>query len=334
MHTNVLFICKKNHGYGAAVNGKRSGLYNSTRFVAEALRQQGIIADVVEVGDNNDIDRELALRKPKLVVIEALWVVPEKFDVLKRKHPKVQFAVHLHSNAPFLALEGVAVKWCREYDKRGIKIIVNSTPALQAVMQFVHSPVRLNNCYSGDYQTPHEVDDTGVIHVGCFGAVRPMKNQFTQALAALDFAKRHNDRLYFHINATRSEGGGDPVLTNLRELFKGHKYDELIEHSWYSHHDFLQLLQRMDLCTQVSMSETFNIVTADCVLSGLPVVTSREVPFVSKECHAETDSVHGISYRMDQVYGNTRVIHENQRLLKAYNEASAREWYAFVEAMC
>src|SRR5712671_1819959 len=116
----VLFVCKKNEGSGGySVMGKRSGLFNSTRFVAEALVEHGVDAKVVEVVDNNCIDREAFAFKPDIVIIEALWVVPSKFAVLRRLHPGVKWFVHLHSNAPFLALEGVAIEWITEYSRLG-----------------------------------------------------------------------------------------------------------------------------------------------------------------------------------------------------------------------
>jgi len=33
----------------------------------------------------------------------------------------------------------------------------------------------------------------------------------------------------------------------------------------------------MDICMQVSFSETFNIVAADCIASGVPVIVSSEI---------------------------------------------------------
>ncbi len=324
----VLFICKKNSGYGAAYNGRRSGLFNSTRFIAEGLTDAGVPAEVIEVNDNNDIDRAVTQRRPSLVIIEALWVVPEKFDVLKRRHPKVRWAVHLHSNAPFLALEGVAVKWCRGYERRGITIIVNSPQALEAVRVFVPEAVLLLNAYRGNFEHPHgkPIDDT--VRVGCFGAIRPMKNQLAQALAAIQFAHEEDSDLEFFINATRSEGG-DPVLTNIRDLFKGRPFDDLVEVPWLPHDRFLDLLATMDICLQVSLSETFNIVTADCVAMGLPVITSSEVAWVDAECHAPTDSVDTIARRMAGVFGHKRLVLNNQRRLQRASAEAIREWARF-----
>jgi hypothetical protein len=37
----------------------------------------------------------------------------------------------------------------------------------------------------------------------------------------------------------------------------------------------------MDICLQVSLTETYNIVAADAISTGVPVVTSNEIPFVN-----------------------------------------------------
>jgi hypothetical protein len=37
----------------------------------------------------------------------------------------------------------------------------------------------------------------------------------------------------------------------------------------------------MDICLQVSLSETYNIVIADAVNQNIPVVTTTEIPFVN-----------------------------------------------------
>jgi hypothetical protein len=107
----VLFVLKR-HGYGPSF-----GLMNSCQFIAEALRNRGVEAKVVEVIDNNFIDREVHQYKPTHVIIEALWVVPEKFPELLRLHPNIKWGVRIHSNMPFISGEGMAIKWLKGYLK-------------------------------------------------------------------------------------------------------------------------------------------------------------------------------------------------------------------------
>ena len=43
------------------------------------------------------------------------------------------------------------------------------------------------------------------------------------------------------------------------------------------HESFIELVKSMDMCLQVSFTETFNIVTADAVANSVPVVVSSEM---------------------------------------------------------
>src|ERR1700686_515277 len=103
----VLFILKKNsYGYSGSYGYGMSGLLNSAQFIVDMLNDNGVEAKLEIVNDNNDIDREVHKYKPDVVVVEALWVVPEKFDVLRKLHPRVKWIVRSHSDFPFLATEG------------------------------------------------------------------------------------------------------------------------------------------------------------------------------------------------------------------------------------
>ena len=93
------------------------------------LQDAGVEAALAEAIDNNCIDRLVTEYNPDVVIIEALWVVPEKFDVLKKLHPGVRWIVRLHSDIPFLAGEGIAVEWIYGYAARGVEVAFNSPRA-------------------------------------------------------------------------------------------------------------------------------------------------------------------------------------------------------------
>lgn len=296
--TRILFICKKRlHPYDYTGNDdsteiknsskilKSSGLLNSAKFVSNMLNKNGIISKVVDVEDNNKIDREVHIFKPDFVIIEALWVVPEKFKVLTKLHPNVKWIVRLHSEIPFLANEGIAIKWLYDYVKyNNVFIGVNSEEALNVLEDVLDKKVfylpnyyptdnKINFC---DYTHGH-----GQINIGCFGAIRPLKNQLQQAIAAIRFGDSINRRIRFHINSERIEGRGEPVLKNIQSLFENNQRHKLIEHSWLSHEEFIKTVRKMDIGMQVSFSETFNIVSADFVSNGIPVIISPEIKWGS-----------------------------------------------------
>ncbi len=334
-HSDILFICKKNDCYGFInPNRRSSGLFNSTHFIVKALNEKGFKAHIVEVGDNNEIDREVTIYRPRIVIVEALWVVPEKFDILKRLHPHVSWFVHLHSQVPFLAMEGIAIEWLQKYADRRIGIITNAVHAFEALTTIL--PLRellyLPNVYLGKMQKI-KLADKHHIDIGCFGAIRPMKNQLFQALAAISFAKEMDKPLRFHINASRVETGGEPVLKNLIQLFKETPNAVLVRTLWKEPEVFLQLLnEQIDLGMQVSLTETFNVVSADYVTAGLPIVVSKEIGWVSSESMADCHSMTSILRVIGHVWKNADEVHRNQYLLARNSENAQLDWARFVHA--
>lgn len=132
--------------------------------------------------------------------------------------------------------------------------------------------------------------DTPIIDISCFGAIRPLKNHLAQALAAIHFADVIGAKLRFHINANRKELGGEPILKNLIKLFENSD-SELVLVKWLDHPEFLQYIKdNIDIGMQVSFTETYNIVAADHVICNVPVLTSKEVPFIHPFFQADPTS--------------------------------------------
>jgi hypothetical protein len=167
------------------------------------------------------------------------------------------------------------------------------------------------------------------LDVGCFGAIRPLKNQLTQGLAAVEWARQSNKLLRFHVNG-RVEQGGDRVLKNLLALMVNTK-NILVQHAWAPREQFLQRLAGMDVGMQVSLSETFDITAADTVALGIPLVTSNEVRWSSPASQAISPNVASILARLNAVTGRSRavIIAENQFRLRACCHESETVWRDF-----
>jgi len=304
----VLFILKRRDDYGAEKHshvGLSTGLYNSANFMNEMLRDVGVESNLEVAIDNNCIDRLVTKHKPTHVIIEALWVVPTKFSVLQKLHPDVKWIIRLHSEMPFIAGEGNAIDWIGDYaDFKNIIIGVNAPRMLRETKLFLETKnpekdwsekvIYLPNFYPQEYKTKKFNKNKDVIDIGCFGAVRPLKNHLLQAFGAIEFADSIGKKLRFHVNAGRIEMQGGPVLNNLKGLFQ-HLYDrghEMINHQWTPREQFLELCSTMDIGMQVSFSETFNIVGADLISQGVPLVgTSEEIPWaVNAFCADPTNS--------------------------------------------
>lgn len=340
----ILFILKNRENSWGEYSGSgnfSSGLYNSANFAKEFLVSKGVDARLVHAIDNNCIDRLVNENKPTHVIIEAFWVVPEKFDILTKLHPKVKWIIRNHSNTPFLATEGIAFGWALQYlTKENLFLSCNHPKALDDMRalarakfpEWSEAKVRQKvifhpNIYTSEAsQRTKEYVENGVLNVACFGAIRPLKNQMTQAVAAIEFCKKRGMKLKFHINATRTEGNGGPVLKNLRSTFSEIEGCELVEHGWLNHSDFLKLCSQMDIGLQVSYTETFNIVSADLVSQGTPIVTSNEVEWVHSACHADVNDARSIEAAMVNVLWYRGLTDRNLASLKEQSKKNSEFW--------
>lgn len=347
-NSRVLFVLKRRHDYNGVKhsgNGMSTGLLNSAWYMYEMLKQNDVDTKLVVVKDNNDIDREVHQYKPTHVIIEALWVVPSKFTVLCKLHPNVTWIIRLHSDLPFLANEGVAMDWIGDYFAfKNVRVAANSPRMLEELRVYYKSKypnsrnryknhvIYLPNYYPQVYKRRYFNRKKEHINVSCFGAVRPMKNHLLQAMAAIKFADFVGKKLKFHINVGRVEQRGDTVLNNLKALFQqvhrsGH---QLIVHEWMPREKFIELCETMDISLQVSFSETFNIVLADSIAQGIPVVGSKEIPWLSRLYWSSPTDSDSVENKMIFTYLFPKLnVAINQRNLYKYTQETKRIWLKY-----
>lgn len=327
----MLFILKQRslHYSNSALS---SGLANSIKMLVNMLRNNSVDARAVEVVDNNRIDALVHRYRPRVVVIEALWVVPEKMALLRRLHPRVQWIVRLHSKLPFIASEGMAMQWITELAQMHpqVELAANSAAMCHDLRVVLHTPVAyLPNHYDVELEYGGSSPSSGgrEINVSCFGAIRPLKNQLLQAVAAIRYADETYQNLRFHINSTRVEGSAQSVLKNIKALFDSLSRHELVEHPWMDHDHFKAVIRNeIDLGLQVSYSETYNIVTADHIDCGVPVVVSDEILFVDPAFVADPNSVPSIVCAMGRALSSCVGKRRNTRLLQQSNEDARAAW--------
>jgi glycosyltransferase involved in cell wall biosynthesis len=351
MLPRLLFCLKYREGYwGAEGSDLSSGLKNSVTFIVDMLNENGIEARVVQLRDNNAIDKAIHEYRPTHVILEAFWVVPSKLDVLMPLHPHVHWAVRNHSEMAFLANEGMGCEWVYGYLSRGVELMNNSPRAVDDMRTIARAYGHYQDLvtYAPNYYPlpctqpvhVHRRSADNVVKIGCYGAIRPLKNQLTQAVAAIKFGHFLGRKLEYHINATRVEGYGAPIIKNLKELFSHTHRAKLIEHPWLDRtgtaldecqRDFLEVMREMDFSLQCSFSETFNIVSADAVLCNVPVITSAQVPWLRHQFHADPNDSQSIfqhlinanQHRHDPV--NTW-LRDQWDDLSAYSQESQAHW--------
>lgn len=171
----------------------------------------------------------------------------------------------------------------------------------------------------------------GVLDVGCFGAIRPLKNTLIQAVAAIRFAHERGQHLRFHVNGDRLEQSGNQVLKNVEALFAATSH-ELVKHPWMPHDHFIGVVRQMDLGLQVSLSESFNIVVADFVSSGVPIIVSPDVDWMPRYLTANPNSTDSIVNAMGMAWGLSRSVIRmiNRAYLAWHNRNARKEWMGYL----
>lgn len=345
----ILFLTKSHSSYGDYDNGNgysnkpKAGLYNSAKMTMEALRTvKGLHVNLDTCIDGNDVDNKLVkYNEPRVCIIEAIWITPEKLEELAKLHRKTIFIVRVHSKIPFLAMEGTAISWLKQYNLiPNVYISLNNEQTSNDLIKIGINNIYLPNIYTLFAKPKLNLLDKlvaamgsvfkkkEVFNIGCFGAIRPMKNHLTQAIAAMRFAENNNAVLNFYVNGTRTEQAGENVLKNLRALFE-HTPHRLIELAWHDHVNFLEVVKTMDMSMQVSFSESFNIVTADCVYQNVPVVTSKEISWLPYE--ADPNDVEDIVSILECVWKYRKLfVKQNKYSLAKYNENALEVWKDFL----
>jgi len=172
-----------------------------------------------------------------------------------------------------------------------------------------------------------ETKQQSIFSVGAFGAIRPMKNQLIQAVAAIEYGEETEQIIHFHVNADRQEQAGDNVYKNLRALFAG-TIHKLIDHPWMNYKEFIQVVKTMDIGLQVSMSETFNIVAADFIANDVPFIGSKDITWLPDIFKADPGSSQDILKKMRMImdtkdFGLYRF---NKIYLEWFNRESKKIW--------
>jgi hypothetical protein len=338
MNKTILFLLVNNISPTSKYGGtSRSGLLNSATMTADQVTRYLHYKTIVEIVPNAEaIPAAINEYKPDVVILEAIWVSPGKVKDLLATYPEVVFVTRVHSEVPFLAHENNAISFIKQLSSmHNSYVAFNSYETEREFHALGYRPAYLPNVFTDVYQVegPTTPFDGKELHCGCFGSIRPMKNQLLQAMMAALYCDIHKIKLHFHINATRVEQQGGCALGNMRAFFDGTQHT-LVEHDWLDRPQFLDLVGKMDLMMQLSLNESFNIVTADAVLKGVPIIVSDTIGWMPKESRAEVDNKDSILAKMGRVLERraTAVV-ENVQALDKHNMDSIQSWSAFLKSL-
>ena len=239
----------------------------------------------------------------------------------------------------------MAMDWLGDYSQFGNVILaINAPRMLREISNYLQIKngwddnktnkkiIYLPNYYPNEFKKAKKIDkDKPTIDIACFGAIRPLKNHLVQAFAAIEFANKLGKKLNFHVNAGRIEMNGSPVINNLKGLFQhlAGKH-EMINHTWCPREQFLELCSTMDLGLQCSFSETFNIVGADLISQGIPLIGSKEIPWCAGLYSADPTNSEDIVKKMERSYNWACAnVFLHQGLLYDYTKTTESIWYKY-----
>lgn len=317
-----------------------SGLFNSCAFVTDMLNASGVAVRMIQVNGEEEISGQILACQPTDVIFEAFFVSPATLNVLTKTYPRVRFFSRNHSEIPFLTQDSNAMSWIAGYlHNQNMHVSTNSARSLNDLRNVAQSyfphwdkatvenrVVLLPNYHPAAAPLPHIPSPFGVLNVACLGAIRPQKNTLAQAICAIAVARALGKQLIFHINGSRVEHQAGGTIKNLRALFANSPNAKLIEHDWLPRQQFLELCRIMDISMQVSLSETFNIVTADFVQSNVPVVVSPEISWCDERVQASPTNGADIINKTQIALRGSSILNSNRAGLLQYNSDSHTQW--------
>jgi hypothetical protein len=313
---------------------------NSSTHVSKYLDSIGLCTKVVRVVDGNSIDKEVHEYKPDVVIIEALWVSGEKLKELIeiKRYSHIRWIVRVHSDIGFLAAETLALKYINDYislNKHNLVIAPNNkefneylTNAMNFKFKYLPNIINVKSSDHSLVKHPHSID------IGCFGALRILKNHVFQAMCAMSAADILNKTLRFHItvDANADKANLNPVLKNLEELFKRSSH-ELICHPWMENDEFQGLVRKMDIGLQLSYTESFNIVAADFVNNDIPIIVSDAIDWMPDIFKTSTIDYEEATNKIVSIYKSRTLGHKKNVAfdsLVKYNRKAQQEWLDFI----
>jgi glycosyltransferase involved in cell wall biosynthesis len=311
-----------------------AGLGVNGVHTCRVLRQHRIEANIAGCCEAPSVAKAIARYNPTHVIIEACWLSTANLDALMHEFPNVHFIVRAHSQVAFLQVEAGAVKLFREQlslaDGRLNLTMAGNNPRFcdWARRAYNCACLLLPNLYDARREFTKVRNRSGIpnpIRIGSFGAIRLLKNHATAAAASISVGRRLGIPVEFNLSVNRTEHGLG-VLDMIRHLFAGLPAAKLVEVSWRSWADFRQYIASMDITMQPSVTETFNIVTADSLAEGVPAIVSPAIEWVPPHWQANPDDPEAIARAAISILSDHDAGAEGIAALAKYSAASIAQW--------
>ncbi len=328
--------------FAANKNISHIGLGVAALNTAKVLIRAGIPAQVWPIVNSAGLVTQLRAQPGVThVVISAPWIPSPELQSMINEFPGIQFAVNCHSNVGFLQADSNGVRLVREAMEieratPNFHLAGNSRKFSNWVQRAYTLPCAyLPNIYYLDKHTNTNRPqfNGGTLRIGAFGATRPLKNFMSACGAALDIAQQLKADTEVWLSAGRTEGGGDTILRAAREMVKGLPNIKLIENGWQSWAQFRNTVAHMHLLLQPSYSESFNMVTADGIASGVPSVVSDAIDWAPENWMARTDDVLEIGRVGRYLLTDSQAASDGLEALEKHNRNALEAWKEYIGAL-
>ncbi len=334
---NVL-ICYKN--FGAFQGISHIGLGVSALNNCKNLNAMGIRAQVMPLKDPAGLIAALK-QNPHLthVTISAPWIPTSILSSLCAYYPDTQFAMVSHSNTGFLQADRNGIKLIKEAieleaSTYNFHVAGNCTQFVGWMENTFKEPCTyLPNMYFLHHKHGErkEIWDGGPLRIGIFGATRSLKNFVSASAAAMEISANLGVQTEVWINSGREDGPESRLIrASIAELLSGMPNIVLKHANWSSWTHFKRLISTMNLLLQPSYTESFNMVTADGIVKGVPSVVSEAISWAPRSWKAEIDDVNDIARTGMGLLGDPGSAAAGLHALKNYIHAGRTAWLEYL----
>jgi glycosyltransferase involved in cell wall biosynthesis len=167
----------------------------------------------------------------------------------------------------------------------------------------------------------------GALRLGLFGANRPLKNFLSSAAAAVEMARRLHVPIELLLSTGRNEGGNQRALEEMTEHIANLR---VVHTGWLPWPAFRRLIRTIDLVFQVSYTETFNVVTADAIAEGVPVVASDAIEWVPRWWQARADEPLDVARVAERLLRDPDAPRHGREALQSYVDRGVVAWWRFL----
>lgn len=344
-HAHVVLFYRdfKSYGddYGSEGGYCHRGLGINALQTAKVLRKHHVRCDVLPVWSAAQVRDGLRQFNPTHALIEAFWLKTDEMVQLLSEFPHVHFMVRSHSQIGFLQVEAGSVKTMRDLlAMQEMQLNLSVASNTRRLQEFLHHTYQskvlyLPNLY--DLERVERKRDNSHEHrqlrIGSFGALRLLKNHTTAAAAALMMAERRGSDLEFYINTGRKENAqASSVAATIHNMFDGLRWAKVVEVPWEEWARFRHTVHHMDLCIQVSFTETFNICVADAIAEGVPSVVGSAIEWAPHGWHANTDDAGDVARVGSHLLWDTHGAKEGLQHLERYCKDGVHEWLHYLDS--